>query len=301
MNAFSKPYGNSILALYRNGNYYVRLYKNGTKIRYGKGNFYPDFPENIDLKITSYCDGGCPMCHENSSTNGAPCDFSLPFFDTLAKGTELAIGGGNPLSHPKLESFLGRMKKQGVICNITVRQTHLFREKSFVQRLIDEKLVYGVGISFTEASDELFSFCKKNENAVIHLIAGIHSAETLEALADKNLKILLLAFKHCGRGKNFYTEETKRREEELKNAFYGYIGRFSVISLDGAAAEWLEVQKHVFARDYALHNMGNEGEFTMYIDAVAKKFSVNSITREEARYQLSDDIRSMFHVVREKV
>ncbi len=301
MNAFSKPYKNDFPVLYRNGNYYVRLYGNGTKVRFGKGDFRPAFPESIDLKITSYCDGGCPMCHENSSINGLSCDFSLPFFDTLAKGTELAIGGGNPLSHPGLEGFLRRMKKKGVICNITVRQTHLFREEAFVQRLIDEKLVYGVGISYTEGTGELVSFCKKNENAVIHLIAGIHSADTFEDLADKNLKILLLAFKHCGRGKDFYSEETKRRENELKKVFYEYIGRFSVISLDSAAADWLDVGRHVSPRDRALHDMGNEGEFTMYIDAVEKKFAVNSIAREEDRYPLSADVGSMFRIVREKL
>ncbi len=44
--------------------------------------------------------------------------------------------------------------------------------------------------------------------------------------------------------------------------------------------------------------MGDEGQFTMYIDAVKKEFAVNSITEEKRRFPLTDDIRTMFHQVR---
>ena len=91
----------SLLAKYKNGNYTVRLFSDGTKIRFTLDDeFNAMFPESIDIKITNYCDISCLMCHEDSSTKGVHGNLEHPFLDTLVAGTELAIGGGNPLSHP---------------------------------------------------------------------------------------------------------------------------------------------------------------------------------------------------------
>ena len=47
----------SPIAKYKNGNYYVRLFDDGTKERFTlEDEFIPSFPESIDLKITDYCD-----------------------------------------------------------------------------------------------------------------------------------------------------------------------------------------------------------------------------------------------------
>ena len=118
----------ALLAKYKNGNYSVRLYDDGTKIKSTLyDDFVADFPDSIDLKITDYCDVNCPMCHESSSINGRHADLNSPFLDTIGSGTELAIGGGNPLSHPDLAQFLARMKNRGVICNLTVNERHLLK------------------------------------------------------------------------------------------------------------------------------------------------------------------------------
>jgi MoaA/NifB/PqqE/SkfB family radical SAM enzyme len=113
-----------ILGSYKNGDYNVLLLSDGTKIRTSKNTDpKPDKPESIDLKITNRCDMGCPMCHEDSWDKGAHGDImNLKFVDTLLQGTELAIGGGNPLCHPDLEKFLEKCKERNIICNITVNQ-----------------------------------------------------------------------------------------------------------------------------------------------------------------------------------
>ena len=51
---------------YKNGNYMVHFNtKNGTKIRETEeDNFVPSFAENMDVKITDRCDGGCEYCYE---------------------------------------------------------------------------------------------------------------------------------------------------------------------------------------------------------------------------------------------
>ena len=96
-----------LLGAYKNGNYNVTIFDNGTKIRETKEDkFVSKFPECIDIKITNYCDRNCPYCHENSSTKGKHGILSRNFILTLKPYTELAIGGGNPLSHPNLIPFL---------------------------------------------------------------------------------------------------------------------------------------------------------------------------------------------------
>ena len=61
----------SILGEYTNGNYRVRIYSDGTKVRENDLDFFePEFPESFDINITNQCDMGCAMCHEDSIPDG---------------------------------------------------------------------------------------------------------------------------------------------------------------------------------------------------------------------------------------
>ena len=130
------------LAHYKNGNYDVFLFEDGTKIRYTEEDeFKPEFAENIDVKITDRCTGtNCQFCHEGSGPDGNQGDLNLSFFKTLRPGTELACGGGDVLEHPGLDAFLERMKKQGVVCNMTVNQVHFLQSYDRIKRLDDARL-----------------------------------------------------------------------------------------------------------------------------------------------------------------
>jgi MoaA/NifB/PqqE/SkfB family radical SAM enzyme len=135
-----------LIALYQNGNYSVKLYSDGTKIKTTKDDkFIASFPDSMDLKITDYCDMNCPMCHEKSSVNGKHSNLNEEFLSTLKRGTELAIGGGNPLSHPDLIPFLTRMKEQGIVCNLTVNETHLKKDQKLINELISKKTYLWLG------------------------------------------------------------------------------------------------------------------------------------------------------------
>ena len=211
----------SLLAKYKNGNYTVRLFSDGTKIRFTLDDeFNAMFPESIDIKITNYCDISCLMCHEDSSTKGVHGNLEHPFLDTLVAGTELAIGGGNPLSHPGLLSFLNKMSKQGVICNLTVNQNHFIKNLDYLQSLINDKLIYGLGVSLNNdyKLDELIDFCNKNPGVVIHVIAGVIDMKLLERLYDHGLKLLILGFKEFGRGINYYNDIVRSKITFLKSA-----------------------------------------------------------------------------------
>lgn len=52
-----------LLGEYQNGNYTVRIYKDGTKIRFNDlDTLEPDTVEAFDLKVTNKCNQGCAFC-----------------------------------------------------------------------------------------------------------------------------------------------------------------------------------------------------------------------------------------------
>ena len=118
----------NLIGDYNNGNYNIRIYDDGTKIKEtlnpDDNEFNANFSESIDLKITNKCDMRCPMCHENSTIDGLHGNLNAFFINTLHPYTEVAIGGGNPLEHPDLKRFLIKLKKKNVIANMTINQIH---------------------------------------------------------------------------------------------------------------------------------------------------------------------------------
>ena len=76
-----------MLGQYKNGNYIVTIYDNGTKIRETidplATAFIPEFAENIDLKITDRCDIGCAYCHEDCKSNGVNSDILNVWFKII--------------------------------------------------------------------------------------------------------------------------------------------------------------------------------------------------------------------------
>jgi organic radical activating enzyme len=289
---------NQLLGEYQNGNYNVSLYQDGTKIRENELDyFYPVFPECMDVKITNYCDMGCPYCHENSTVQGLHGDIlQAQFIDTLIPYTELAIGGGNPLSHPDILEFLNKLKNKNVIANITVNQKHFESEKKLIKKLIEDKLVYGLGISFTHTTDNFINLVKEYPNAVLHIINGVVRQEELEKLYGLNLKLLILGYKQFRRGNDYYSEEVENNKNIMFNKLPEILTKFKVVSFDNLAIKQLEVKRLLSEEKWKEFYMGDDGQYTMYIDLVKNEFARSSTSVD--RFELKDNINDMFEVVR---
>jgi len=135
-----------LLQSYTNGNYIVKIYSDGTKIRITEEDkFIPEFPESIDMKITDYCEVGCPMCHENSSIKGKHANFNYKFLDTLKEGTEISLGGGSTLSHPNLKELLEKLNSKNIICNMTIHNS--VKEIDLLTSFLYKGQIKGLGIS----------------------------------------------------------------------------------------------------------------------------------------------------------
>ena len=290
----------NVLTTYTNGNYHVTLLNDGTKIRYNRlDNLTPAFAESIDCNITERCDGGCGYCYLGCNEDGKHADLNQSFFDTLHRGQELALNG-NDLSHPQLKEFLIRMKNQGVICNLTVNQIHLIRCIDKIRELVNEELIYGLGVSLVNSADSrLYYYLKEFPNAVLHTIDGLLSSENIYNLSDKNIKLLILGYKVLGRGDDYYNkhhDEIENNIEWLKNNIMYLKNAFNVISFDNLAIEHLDLKNQVAEDIWKYSYMGDEGSYTFYIDAVNKKFALSSLS--PIQYDLKDSVDEMFNYIR---
>ena len=282
------------IAKYQNGNTTVTIMNDGTKIREYENTPEILHPESIDVKITDYCDMGCTYCHESSTTKGFHADLNklLEVISELPSGVELAIGGGNPLSHPDLIEFLKALKLKGIIANITINQGHLKTYQSMISYLIKDELVKGVGISITNNN---FSYIKPlleiTDNIVYHLIAGVNKVEVVESLIELGkCKILVLGYKLFGFGIKYHSKEV---DDELKRWYKqlpNFIGKCT-LSFDNLAIEQLKVKRLFTHEGWNKFYMGDDFCFTMYIDAVKQEYaptSRNNKRKSFKEYSLTD-------------
>lgn len=288
-----------LLGVYKNGNFITKIFSNGTKIRETEEEeFIPAFAENMDIKITNYCNAGCPFCHEGSTMRGLHGDIlNQKFIETLHPYQEVAIGGGDATSHPDLIPFLQKLKEKKVIANITVSQIHFEQKQELIRKLVGEKLVYGIGVSLVNPTDDFISLVQQYPNAVIHVINGVVWQEEMERLYDKDLKILILGYKELRRGSDWIRKERSwiaANQTWMKENLGEIINRFKVMSFDNLAIEQLEVRKIMRQEEWEEFYMGDDGTMTYFIDMVEKKFAKSSTAAFDKRYDLLDSVDDMF-------
>lgn len=282
-----------LLHSYQNGENFVKIYDDGTKIRecYGKN----DFPDHADVKITNYCDAGCPFCHEKSTKRGkhGDVDLVLKMWENLPAGCEIAVGGGSTLSHPKLIYFLETIKARGHIANVTVNQLHIHSQKDIIEELIDRDLVKGIGLSIRDVDEICAGFYfEKYPHLIYHLISGVHTFADFWKIREKfDPKFLILGYKEFGFGAKKAASVEVNKKTWIKN-MPRLLTCGSLVSFDNLAIRQLNLRDYFSAEDWESLYMGDDGEFSLYVDAVEKRFGLNSCATE--RFDISDNVENSF-------
>lgn len=307
---------NKVLYNYRNGNVDVTIYENGTKIREWPDGEDPvvEYPESCDIKITAFCEmmdlGKCPYCHEQSTRSGKHGDLNLlaKIWETQMPGTEMAIGGGNPLAHPDLIPFLKRMKSLKMIPNTTVNMLHMKKFTPLIKVMQNQKLIYGLGISYRGANSmNLLPEDIDYKNAVFHMIMGVHNLNDCQVVikwcVDRNItpKILLLGYKTFGNGASYYSPELQNVLDLWKNIYLQALLNVDeevVISFDNLAIAQLDLEKQIDKKTWNELFQGHDGLSTFYCDAVKKEVARTSTSSDRYNYDGSEDIRDLFNKVR---
>jgi len=286
--------------IYQNGNTIVEIQKDGTKIRNYEDVPLPVFPESIDLKITSYCDLNCDFCHEDSTKKGEHASLNDYYFliDQLPSGAELAVGGGNPMSHPGVIDFLVKARNKGIICNMTMNELHLKPYKDQLTYLIKDDLIKGLGVSYDGSRPkELEHFSNLTSNLVFHVIMGVHPLSCLDDIKKYSEKVLILGYKKFRRGVFYHSQEV----EDNKYLWYIHLPKHfgsMTLSFDNLAIEQLNLRRWFTSDSWDTFYMGDDGTFTMYVDAVRDEYAVSSTAIK--RYNVNNNISSMFSNIRGK-
>lgn len=254
---------------YINGNYQVKILADGTKIRISGGDdpLEPVRPETLDINISNYCEHNCPFCYISASEKGKHGNLEMDFFKTIKPYTEIAI---NFAKHPGLSLFLARMKERRVIVNMTINSLDFRNLETlvFLNEMIRTNKLHGIGISVNNKTD-IDGIVKKLDgykNIVFHTIAGITSIPVLEQIIDKKYNMLILGYKSKGRG-----VDVTPHLDVLRYKIADLLGK-SIISFDNLAIKQLRLKKIVSEDVWERNFMGEEGEFSMYVDTVSGRY-----------------------------
>ena len=298
---------NSILNEYINGNYTVKIYDDGTKERLYTETPIPIWPESIDIKVTNWCDSKvCPFCFENSTVNGLHSDKEtiINILNDLPKGAEIAIGGGDPLSWPFFEEVTSILRDRGIICNVTVNNTHISKYTDRLKQYIDDKNIYGLGISYLKSKlNDCLELCNYTDNVVFHMILGVHTIKDLQNVINnvKDPKVLLLGYKQRGRGIDYYSQKVDDNIYQWYIHLHEYFNKNVLLSFDNLGIKQLNLKRFFKDGEWDKFFCGSDGQYTYFIDLVKKEYCVSSTSLTRYKIQDDDNTRSMFKNIRDSV
>ena len=250
---------------YVNGNYQVKIKKDGTKIRTCfEEHFKAKRPETIDVNLSNYCENNCDYCYLAATKEGKTADVKKDkFFETIPPFTELAVNFFNKkeLLLKNLEVF----KKRKFLTNLTIHYSDFIKNKEWLLELQKKQLAFGIGVSVT-SKIELKEF-DNFENLVFHTIVGITPIDILKELKGK--KVLILGYKTKGRALGKELPNFKELKEELNRTFLKEW--FEVLTFDNLAIEQLNLKEKISKETWEKYYLGEEGNTSFYYDAVSKK------------------------------
>jgi hypothetical protein len=279
------------------------MLRDGTKIREYEGEPDPEFPESMDVKITNRCSEGCPFCHENSVYNGQHGDLNLALgiISDLPRGVEIAVGGGDPFSHPGFSNFMRTLGGVGIIPNATLNGKKAGEHLGKVSSLRKQGGLFGLGVSYVDGVDLTPIM---DDNTVVHLIAGIHDPSTIDVLMKKHgkLKVLVLGYKKHGRGVDVYQDNKNKVDKNIREWYTKVATYFKrkglIMSFDNLAIEQLNLRRFFTDESWDRFFMGKDGSATFYMDMVKKEFAISSTSK--VRHPIRGSIFEMFKIIREE-
>ena len=299
------------LGNYKNGNYTVTIYDDGTKVRETNDDkFIPNFAECIDVNLSYKCNVGCKFCYLNCNPKGKEADLksenTLKFLDSLKPYTEIALNLNN-YEMKGLKYFLTEAKKRNIIANVTVNIKII--DLDYLLDLKKDNLIHGIRVSisdFNNLDKELILRLSKIDDIVFHLVAGIVTASDMIKLSEiADLKVLILGYKNVGKGETLLKNNFNiiNNINLIKNNINGLKNFFKVMSFDNLAVEQLNL-KEAFKDIFDDYYMGDDGQFTYYVDLVYNTFSKSSLDKDVV-FKMQDfdfDFNStkMFQYIRER-
>ena len=252
-----------------------------------------DTPLLVDLKITNWCDKGCNFCYQDSTPDGIEGDAKKisNILYHLAEGGvfEVAIGGGEPTSHPKFVEILEYCHSHYITPNFTTKSLKWMEDKEILKAV--QEFCGGFAYSPSNSNDiKAFIEALKNfnfkrgwqANQSIHLIPELLTPEEFEEMLRKAhsyyLSVTLLGLKNVGRG-----ESSKILNPSWVETILALRADFNCPSLS-VDTDLARRYPEGIAKINPNKTMWftEEGGRSMYIDAVTSRFAPSSYSKPEA-------------------
>lgn len=270
------------------------------------GQWKSSTPELVDIKITSYCDNKLPCakwCYQSSNSKGMPAEMHSIY--RIAKALEelqvfeVALGGGEPTSHPEFRRIIECFGYSKIVPNFTTGTVDWTIDDSLLRCV--ERLCGSFAVSIINYRD----FLRKKE--VIDSLSETIQRKCYYQITDrtwsledvilliadyndkkrKTFKLSIVGFKDFGNGFGFLNAGSNGYDFDLwkllqDHKFYG------LVHVDTAFLSGRE--------DVALQNRCDtqEGLTSMYIDCVENTMNISSfsstpavpITKEKEREEI---------------
>lgn len=239
-------------------------------------------PELVDLKITQYCPRACGFCYMESGPRGAHADIhainSIAYRLAKAKVFEVAIGGGEPTTHPDFAAILKTLRDRCVTPNFTsfdMAWTENEQVREAVRKYAGSFAISGMS---PEIVDQVAAWNKALDFGcgpcgTIQVPLGCYTeaeiANVLRAAKECYVPVTLLGFKQVGRGASFASADYSWILDLLERLDLWRFGGDSLFVEQFGA----ELQRRGISEKLIV---SREGAFSMYIDAVEMRAGPSS-------------------------
>lgn len=189
-----------------------------------------DVPELVDLLITNRCYRGCKFCYRDSGLDGLHGDYEAiqNVLRTLARlGTfEVAIGGGDPTSHPRFTQILEYASNQGLATGFTVYDMDW--AQGYTGWVVD-KFARSFAISSIQEADidTLADWNKDHANGprgTLNMVVGAYpwnlTYRVISYAREQGVPVMLLGWKDTGRGVGYAKKDCEFLLEKLAEDGY---------------------------------------------------------------------------------
>jgi hypothetical protein len=268
--------------------------KDGTKIRLriGQDKDIPkrsSTPELADIHITNFCNQNCSFCYQNSDTKGMHAEYwqICDLMRQLAQMQvfEVALGGGEPTSHPNFVQILEGFRRAGIVPNFTTRNLSWLYDPSLTSKIMANCGSFAYTIHDYSDIKKLLTLLDYNQidhdKARVQIVLGTMDRYTLKTMLKSadGVGVTLLGYKPVGRGANF-TPANYDYWLDIVQECHPYN-----LSVDTALAAAYE--KEILAADVPAWMFSvKEGQYSCYIDLVGMRMGPSSYCKEEEMHSI---------------
>jgi organic radical activating enzyme len=233
-------------------------------------------PELIDVKITNYCQFGCSYCYQGSTTEGlhAPKELLEEFIRQAVQAQvfEVAVGGGEPTSHPEFLTFLRSLDGCRINANFTTRNLKwLGKNLSILHRhscAVSTDIGNIRSVLALARTVKLLAEAGDTENAITpQIVMGATTNEDFKTIIElcksEWIMPMLLGFKTTNKGKEFAILNDNTQDYIDDDSFDALLGGDFGIDTQ-LAKDWKTKLKDHNVPDYYYHT--HEGMCSCYVD-----------------------------------